>query len=103
MKYREVRLTDEAIQDIDNAANFYDQIEPGLGDYFFDSITTDVEALEFFGGLHQQRFGYYACPATRFPFIIYYSARKRHIDVVAILDTRKNPVSTIQQLNRESG
>ncbi|KXS52824.1 MAG: hypothetical protein AWU57_2789 [Marinobacter sp. T13-3] len=101
MKHREVRLTDEAIQDIDNAVNFYDQIEPGLGDYFFDSITTDVEALEFFGGLHQQRFGYYACPATRFPFIIYYSVRERHVDVVAILDTRENPLKTAQQLDKK--
>jgi len=101
MKHREVRLTDEAIQDIDHAVNFYDQIEPGLGDYFFDSITTDVEALEFFGGLHQQRFGYYACPATRFPFIIYYSAQQQHADVVAILDTRENPLKTAQQLDKK--
>ncbi|GGC57764.1 hypothetical protein [Marinobacter halophilus] len=100
MKHREVRLTDGALQDINNAVNFYDQIEYGLGRYFFDSIITDMEALEFFGGLHQQRFGHYASPAKRFPFIIYYKIGETFVDVRAVLDTRENPVNTDKRLER---
>lgn len=103
MKHREVRLTDEATQDIDNAVIFYDQIEPGLGEYFFDSIIADVEALEFFGGLHQKRFGYHACPASRFPFIIYYAVQEPFVHVVAVLDTRKQPMKITPNHGRISG
>lgn len=100
MKNREVRLTDGAIQDIDKAVNFYDQIEFGLGGYFFDSIIADIEALKFFAGLHQQRFGHYASPAKRFPFIIYYNIGDTFVDVLAILDTRENPSNADRRLKR---
>jgi len=94
MKHRDVRLTKDAIKDLDKAAQFYEGIESGLGTYFFNAILNDLEALEFFGGLHQQRFGYYAYPAKRFPFFIYYDLTDSIVDVVAILDTRENPAST---------
>jgi plasmid stabilization system protein ParE len=94
MKHREVRLTEDATKDLDKAAQFYEGIETGLGTYFFNAILNDLEALEFFGGLHQQRFGYYACPAKRFPFFIYYDLNESTVDVVAILDTRENPATT---------
>jgi len=100
MKHREVRLTERAIQDIENAAKFYDQIEYGLGAYFFDSIIADIESLEFFGGLHQRRFGYYTSPAKRFPFVIYYEINEQFVDVIAALDTRANPANLEHRLNR---
>jgi len=100
MKHREVRLTDGALKDIDNAVSFYNQIEYGLGRYFFDSILTDIESLEFFGGLHQQHFGHYASPAKRFPFVIYYKVDEIFVDVRAVLDTRKDPGNTAQRLKR---
>jgi len=94
MKHKDVRLTEDAIKDLDKAAQFYDGIESGLGTYFFNAILNDLEALEFFGGLHQRRFGFYAYPSKRFPFFIYYDLNDSIVDVVAILDTRENPAST---------
>ena len=47
MKHRDVRLTDEALVDIDSATQFYEEVVVGLGQYFFDSIIADLEALEF--------------------------------------------------------
>ncbi len=54
MKFRRVRLTDEAVRDIDAATLFYDRIATGLGAYFFSAVTSDLEALEFFGGIHEK-------------------------------------------------
>lgn len=98
MKPRTVRLTDEAIRDIDNATMFYDELLEGLGRYLFDSVTTDIESLEFFAGIHQKRLGYYCCPAKRFPFLIYYDIENDLDSVVAILDTRRAPYKALKRL-----
>lgn len=99
MKHRSVRLTDEALADIDSATAFYEELVAGLGQYFFDSTITDLEALEFFGGIHQQTLGYYCCPSKRFPFLIYYELSDEEVSVVAILDTRANPRSAEKRLS----
>jgi|SRR5680860_34220 hypothetical protein len=99
MKHRNVRLTDEALADIDSATQFYEKLVAGLGQYFFDSIITDLEALEFFGGIHQQKLGYYCCPSKRFPFLIYYDFSEEEVSVVAILDTRANPDKARRRLH----
>ncbi|GGY69300.1 type II toxin-antitoxin system RelE/ParE family toxin [Marinobacter zhanjiangensis] len=98
MKHRTVRLTDEAVRDIDTATLFYDELLEGLGEYFFDSITTDIESLEFFAGVHEKRLSYYCCPAKRFPFLIYYDLENEVVSVVAILDTRRAPYQARKRL-----
>jgi hypothetical protein len=98
MRFRKVRLTDEAVNDIDAATYFYEEIETGLGQYFFDSMTTDLEALGFFGGIHPQRLGYYCCPAKRFPFLIYYELGEAELFVIAILDSRADPNGADERL-----
>ncbi len=42
---RSVRVLDAAVEDIEQARDFYDGIEPGVGDYFSDSLITDLERL----------------------------------------------------------
>lgn len=99
MKHRKVRLTDEAVADIDSATLFYEKLIAGLGQYFFDSVITDLDALGFFGGIHQQTLGYYCCPAKRFPFLIYYDLSDEEVSVVAVLDTRANPKRAQKRLS----
>lgn len=91
MKHRKVRLTDEALADFNSAIHFYEKLVAGLGQYFSSAIITDLEALEFFGGIHQQKLGYYCCPSKRFPFLIYYDINEEEVSAIAILDTRANP------------
>ncbi len=98
MKPRTVRLTDDALRDIDSATIFYNEVLDGLGRYFFDSITADIESLEFFAGIHEQRLGYYCCPAKRFPFVMYYDLSEELVTVVAILDTRQAPYKAQKRL-----
>jgi len=70
-----VELRIEAREDLAEGAAFYDRQRSGLGDYFIESIFTDLEALESLGshaGIHEVIFGFHRKLASRFPFAIYY-------------------------------
>ena len=98
MKRRRVVFRDEALADLDEAAEFYEAMEPGLGNYCFDSILSDVEALEFFGGIHPVQFGAHCLRAKRFPFNIYYDVDDGVVTVLAILDMRQDPDQSLLSL-----
>ncbi len=91
MKRREVFLLKEAAVDLDEGRFFYDLQEKGVGDYFFDCLISDLESLRFYSGIHRKKFGFYRMFAKRFPFAIYYEIENDIVEVVAILDMRRNP------------
>lgn len=85
------RLTSAALGDLAAGWRFYERKSSGLGDYFVDSITADVERLKSFPGIHVRVGGYHRMLGKRFPFAIYYSVTDDAIVVVAILDCRRDP------------
>ncbi len=91
MKIREVHVLREAVADLENGRLFYDRTEKGVGDYFYDSLISDLEALRFFAGIHGRKFGFYRMFSKRFPFAIYYEIEKDIVNVVAVLDMRRKP------------
>jgi hypothetical protein len=46
-----IRILDEAEQDLVDGILFYEAQDPGLGDYFLDSISADIDSLQLFGGI----------------------------------------------------
>lgn len=52
MKIREVINSDDAVADLDAGRAFYDASEMGVGDYFIDSLISDLESLAYFAGIH---------------------------------------------------
>ena len=86
-----VVLTDAA-DDLDLARAFYDSQDFGLGDYFVDSLLSDLESLRLFYGIHPTHFGFHRMLASRFPFGIYYDETQTEIQVFAVLDLRKDPM-----------
>ncbi|MDF1754724.1 MAG: hypothetical protein P1U89_18205 [Verrucomicrobiales bacterium] len=70
---------------------FYDEQEPGVGDYFVDSLIADAESLSLYGGVHKKTFGYHRMLARVFPFAIYYLTDNDTVEVYAILDMRSKP------------
>jgi plasmid stabilization system protein ParE len=88
---RDVVVSDEAVSDIDEARDFYERQERGLGDYFAACLLSDLESLVFFAGIHSVCLGYHRMLAKRFPFAIYYSIDEELVAVVAVLDMRRNP------------
>lgn len=88
MKIRALR---SAVDDLEAGRLFYESQCEGLGNYFLDSLLSDVDSLLLYGGIHQQFFGYYRTLSKRFPFAIYYRINGEIIEVWRVLDCRQKP------------
>lgn len=96
-----VELRVEARQDLLNGAWFYEQQREGLGTYFTDRLFEDLERLEREAGIHESVFGFHRKLSQRFPYAIYYKISAPIIDVVAVLDCRREPASITQRLREQ--
>ena len=45
MKIKNVVILKEVANDLSDGKAFYDQIQEGVGDYFWDSLVADIESL----------------------------------------------------------
>jgi hypothetical protein len=86
-----VVILEDAAEDLESGAQFYESCATGVGDYFLDSILSDLDSLILFGGVHPIYFGFHRMLSKRFPFGIYYEVEDEMISVYAILDLRRNP------------
>ncbi|MBM4013245.1 MAG: type II toxin-antitoxin system RelE/ParE family toxin [Planctomycetes bacterium] len=98
-----VELRVEARRDLLEGAWFYEQQREGLGSYFTDRLFEDLERLEREAGIHESVFGFHRKLSRRFPYAIYDAISGPVIDVVAILDCRRDPASISQRLKEQSG
>jgi hypothetical protein len=55
---RTVVVLAEAAEDIEQARDFYDAQEYGIGDYCADSLLADIESLALYHGIHSRHFGF---------------------------------------------
>lgn len=88
---KEVVVLSEAASDIEQAMNFYDLIENGVGFYFRDTIIVDLRRLGLYFGEHAVHCGFFRALSSRFPYAIYYRDQGEIRQVVAVLDLRRNP------------
>ena len=86
-----IEILDEAQQDLTDGFRFYESRSEGLGDYFLDTIFSDIDSLNIYAGIHSMHFGYHRLLSKRFPFAIYYHVENDLVRVHAILDCRRNP------------
>jgi hypothetical protein len=86
-----IRILDEAEQDLVDGSRFYDLQEEELGDYFLDSLFADIDSLHLYAGVHSLHFGYHRLLSKRFPFAVYYRVDGEMINVWAVLDCRQDP------------
>ncbi len=54
MKIVQVLVLDEVADDLNDGKDFYDQSEAGVGDYFWDSLISDIESLIIYAGIHNK-------------------------------------------------
>lgn len=95
-----IQILTAAINDLEEGRLFYQQQGEHLGDYFLDTLFTDIDSLVIYAGIHQQVFGYYRMLAHRFPYAIYYKMSKSdEIVVWRVLDMRVKPAKTIKRLS----
>ena len=63
-----------------------------MGDYFLDSLLSDIDSLRLFAGIHCKFFGFHRLLFKRFPYAIYYRLESGDLAVVwRVLDLRQAP------------
>jgi plasmid stabilization system protein ParE len=86
-----IEILSGANEDLLNGYRFYERQAPNLGDYFLDSLYSDIDSLIVFAGIHPLVYGRHRSLSKRFPYAIYYSVEAETVRVHAVLDCRRNP------------
>ena len=95
-----IKILSSALDDLSNGRLFYERQGLSLGEYFFDSLFSDIDSLLLYAGIHQQYFGYYRMLSKRFPYAIYYKIEENALVVVwRVLDLRRDPQKIKKSLN----
>lgn len=86
-----VLVLDDATADLADGYRFYETQADGLGEYFLDSLWSDINSLRLFGGVHAIHNGYHRLLSKRFPYAVYYRVDSGVARVRAVLDCRRDP------------
>lgn len=97
-----IRILDLAERDLQAGFSFYETQHVGIGDFFLDSIYSEIDSLLLYAGIHRKIFGYHRQLCRRFPFAIYYKLDGEEVFVWRVLDLRRDPI-WIQKQIRPSG
>lgn len=96
-----IKVLSSAMEDLAEARLFYEKQGEGLGEYFFDSLFSDIDSLLLYAGIHPKVYGYHRMLSKRFPYAIYYRMKKEsEVVVYRILDLRRNPDKIKRSLTR---
>jgi plasmid stabilization system protein ParE len=93
-----IEILSEANEDLLKGYYFYERQAPNLGDYFLDSLYSDIDSLLVYAGIHPLVYGRHRSLSKRFPFAIYYSVEAGTVRVHAVLDCRRSPSWTRRRL-----
>ena len=94
-----IKLLSSALNDLSEGRSFYEKQGEGLGEYFFDSLFSDIDSLILYGGIHIKVFGYHRMLSKRFPYAIYYKLEgESRVVVYRVLDLRRDPKKIKQSL-----
>ena len=94
-----IRILASARDTLIEGAQFYEGQKEGLGEYFVDTLLSDIDSLVFLAGIHPvfyQRF--FRMLSRRFPYAVYYKINGETVEIFAILDCRQNPDSIKKRL-----
>jgi hypothetical protein len=93
-----IEILAEANEDLLNGYRFYERQAPNLGNYFLDSLYSDIDSLLVYAGIHPIVYGRNRSLSKRFPYAIYYSVEAKTVRVRAVLDCRRSPSWTRRRL-----
>jgi len=94
-----IKILSSAVEDLYSGRLFYEEQGDGLGEYFFDALFSDIDALVLYAGIHRQVFGFFRLLSKRFPYAIYYTVEQDLAVVWRVLDLRQHPDKIRQALN----
>ena len=97
-----IRIFDNAKLDLADGYSFYEQQESGVGQYFLDSLYSDIDSLALYAGVHSKKSEcFYWALSKRFPYAIYYTLADDLVSVHAVLDCRQDPERIEERLLQE--
>ncbi len=74
-----IELLSSAMSDLMEGRQFYEEQVEGLGEYFFDSLFSDIDSLTLYAGIHPMFYGYHRMLSKRFPHAIYYKLKEKPV------------------------
>lgn len=87
-----IEILESAQDDLAAGRSFYETQGEGLGEYYLDSLFSDIDSLRVYAGIHAVHFGrYHRLLSRRFPFAVYYTVEEEIARVHAVLDCRRDP------------
>lgn len=86
-----VRILESAVDDLERGKAFYGRHGAEVGEYFLDSLFSDIDSLLLYAGIHPKVFGYHRLLSRRFPFAVYYVIQDEVVIVYRVLDLRQSP------------
>ena len=95
-----VEILRTAEDDLVNGYRFYERQEPGIGNYFLETLFAEIDSLEFYAGAHNRKWGKFRMLSRRFPFGVFYTIEKDTAYVTAVLDLRRRPSYLKRQIRR---
>ena len=97
-----IRILDFAERDLQAGFFFYEAQQAGVGDYFLDSMYSEIDSLFLYAGTHKRVFGRHRQLCRRFPYAVYYSIDGETISVWRVLDLRRDPTWIADELRSSS-
>jgi plasmid stabilization system protein ParE len=74
--------------DLEAGFQYYERQQEFLGEYFLDSLFSDIGSLRLYAGIHPKAFGNHRLLSKRLPYAIYYTEESGTVFVKAVLDCR---------------
>jgi plasmid stabilization system protein ParE len=93
-----IKILPSALEDLDRGRRFYARQGKSVGDYFLDSLFSDIDSLELYAGIHLKVFDFQRLLAKRFPYAVYYKVDGDVCIVFRVLDCRQEPDKTTDAL-----
>lgn len=95
-----IQLSEEASTDLAKGILFYETQARGLGAKFLQTMESAIESLRRYGGIHARDNGYQRLLVRKFPFAIYYQIVDEDIEIVAVIDGRRDSDWIARRLGR---
>ncbi|SCY21893.1 ParE toxin of type II toxin-antitoxin system, parDE [Flavobacterium anhuiense] len=89
----EVVIEPRAILDIQDAIDYYESKQVGLGEYFYQTVDENIERLTKNPFFQIRYKDYHGLPIKTFPFIIFYFIDEdlKTIYILSVFNTSLNP------------
>ena len=88
---KKIKILDTALDDLEAGKEFYNLQSPGIGEYFLDTLISEIDSLTLYAGIHPIKHNFYQMLSKRFPYAIYYDFIDDKVFVFRVLDCRENP------------